>query len=280
MALVLFGVGLGVRLAGSEGGGADTRRRLASTLMTGAAGVAGFATQVLLSPSRPDSTDGFNRSLLAGGAVALAVVVAGYLLARSSVGQLGAAAAAVWTLLAALVVADVQSSRPFGLGLVALGVAWSGLAWSGRGRGGLRGGVGWGGRVRDGLGRARLAWGGPVGEPRVGLGISVTLALTGAQVAMFGPDQVHYLGHALTALVATGCFAAYVRLRDWLVLAGGVVGATLAVPEFLYDVTDGSLGAAGVLLAAGVTLLVASLAGLHLRRDRLTQPTGPDLSTR
>jgi hypothetical protein len=71
-------------------------------------------------------------------------------------------------------------------------------------------------------------------------------------------------------------------VREWIVLAGGVIGATLVVPEFLYDVTDGSFGASGVMLAAGVTLLGASLAGLRIRRsvdpaaapDATPPPTG------
>jgi predicted phage tail protein len=68
--------------------------------------------------------------------------------------------------------------------------------------------------------------------------------------------------------VAGLCFAAYARIREWVVLAGGVVGATLVVPEFLYDVTDGSLGASGVMLVAGVTLLAGGLAGMRIRPHR------------
>jgi hypothetical protein len=61
------------------------------------------------------------------------------------------------------------------------------------------------------------------------------------------------------------------------VLAGGVVGATVVVPEFLFDVTDGSLGVSGVMLVAGVTLLAGSLAGLRIRRhpDHGSAPTAP-----
>jgi hypothetical protein len=231
MALVLFGVGLALWLRGPRD---DVRRRLASTLMTGAAGAGGFAAQVVLAGS---STGGeFDRSVLFGGLVALAAVVGGYLIARCAVGQLGIVAAILWVVLAALELAGAQSSRPFGVAVLVVGVAWSGLVWARR-----------------------------VSEPRVGLAIAVTLGLVGAQIAMFGTDSSHYLGHLLTALVAAACFAAYVQLREWVVLAGGVAGATLVVPEFLYDVTDGSLGAAGVMLVAGVTLLGASLAGLRLR---------------
>jgi hypothetical protein len=88
-------------------------------------------------------------------------------------------------------------------------------------------------------------------------------------------EAQNYLGYALTALVAGICFAVYTRIREWVVLAGGVIGATLVVPEFLYDVTDGSLGASGVLLVAGVTLLAGSLAGLRIRRAPDPEPAAP-----
>jgi hypothetical protein len=134
---------------------------------------------------------------------------------------------------------DIDQSPAYGLGTLALGALWAVLAWY------------------------RL-----VTERRFGLAIAVTFALLGAQLVVIDSDQgPRFLGYALTALVAGVCFAAYTRIREWVVLAGGVIGATLAVPEFLYDVTDGSLGASGVLLIAGVTLLAGSLAGLRIRRD-------------
>jgi hypothetical protein len=54
---------------------------------------------------------------------------------------------------------------------------------------------------------------------------------------------------------------------SWPYLAVGVIGVTLAVPEALLDWTEGSVGAAGVLLVSGATLLAASLLGLRLRRE-------------
>jgi hypothetical protein len=45
------------------------------------------------------------------------------------------------------------------------------------------------------------------------------------------------------------------------------VAVTIAVPEALSDWFEGALGAAGVLLATGVTLLLAALAGLRLRQE-------------
>ena len=65
------------------------------------------------------------------------------------------------------------------------------------------------------------------------------------------------------------------RRRHKLRIAGGAVVAaiTLVVPEALLDWTDGSLGTAGMLLATGVTLLVASLLGLRLRQEVGTPPS-------
>jgi len=46
-----------------------------------------------------------------------------------------------------------------------------------------------------------------------------------------------------------------------------VVAVTLAVPQALLDWAGDSLGPAGLLLAAGLTLLVTSLLGLRLRQE-------------
>ena len=53
----------------------------------------------------------------------------------------------------------------------------------------------------------------------------------------------------------------------WPYLAGAVVAVTLVVPEAVSDWTDGSLGAVGGVLVAGVTLLVASFAGYRIRAE-------------
>jgi hypothetical protein len=143
----------------------------------------------------------------------------------------------------------VDDLTPLGLGMLALGALWALVA------------------------RQRL-----VAERRFGLVIAVTFGLSGAQtVVVDGSGAENFMGYALTALVAGVCFTTYVRIREWVMLAGGVVGATLVVPEFLYDVTDGSLGASGVLLVAGVTLLGGSLAGLRIRRSphQAPAPTAP-----
>ena len=255
MAVILFASGLAVRSGAVRPGdgrwgraGDSVRRRLSSTLLTGAAAAVGFATFVALDGTAPDRPAS-DSAWVAASVAALAVVIVGYLLARSALGQLGTAVAAFVAYSSIANLLDADSADAFGYGMLALGVIWVVLAWR------------------------RL-----VTERRFALGIAVTFGLLGAQLVVLGrSDTDNFIGYALTALVAALCFAAYARIREWVVLAGGVVGATLVVPEFLYDVTDGSLGASGVMLVAGVTLLAGSLAGLRIRRspDAGSVPTAP-----
>jgi len=244
-AMILFGCGLALRWRAASPGprwwrqwpGDDVRCRLSSTLLTGAAAAAGFATYVSLEGPAADHAP-FAASL-----VGLAVVSVGYLLARSALGQLGMAVAAFTAYASLLDLVDVENTGILGLGALALGAGWAVLAWQ------------------------RL-----VAERRFALAIAVTFALIGAQTLALGDSTAeNFLGYALTTLTAGICFTAYARSREWIVLAGGVVGTTLVVPEFLHDVTDGSLGASGMMLVAGITLLAGGLTGLRIRRS-------PDLS--
>ncbi|MEU4219074.1 hypothetical protein [Actinoplanes sp. NPDC026623] len=255
MAVLLFGAGLAVCWTGAPperwwrpSPADDLRRRLASTLFTGAAAAAGFAAYLSLDTTAlyPDQSYPVNAPF-AGSVTALVVVTVGYLLSRTALGQLGMAVAAF---LAYLTLLDLLEAEHYavvmGVGVVALGAFWAVLVWR------------------------RL-----VAERRFGLAISVTLALIGAQAVIIeDSDSGNFLGYALTALVAAVCFAAYGKIRDWVLLAGGVIGSTLVVPEMLYDVTDGSLGPSGVMLVAGITLLVGSLLGLRIRRTPAAAPTG------
>jgi hypothetical protein len=237
MAAVLFGSGLVSRQRAQLGD--DVRRRLSSTLMTGAAAAAGFAAFALLDQSANDLAPPSNRPPFVGTVTALVVVVAGYLLARTALGQLGMAVAAVATYSTFLELVGVDSSVALGVGVLLLGVLWAGLAWR------------------------RL-----VAEHLFALAIAVALGLSGAQIVLFEDRPAgNVLAYVLTAVVAGGCFTAYAKVREWVLLAGGVAGATVVVPEILYDVTDGSLGASGVMLVAGLTLLAGSLVGLRIRRD-------------
>ncbi|MBB4764210.1 DUF2157 domain-containing protein [Amorphoplanes digitatis] len=246
MAVALFAAGMAVwwnamqadRDGRSASPGDDLHRRLASTLFTGAAAAAAFAAYASLESSTKDYEAYAAEAPFAASVAGLAVVAVGYLLARTALGQLGMAVAAFAVYATLLELLDVPDySALLGLGTIALGALW-----------------------------AVLAWRGLVAERRLGLAIAVALALIGAQFVVGESGHAWtVLGYVLTALVAGACFTAYAKIRDWVLLAGGVVGATLVVPEVLYDVTDGSLGPSGVMLAAGVTLLIGSLAGLRIR---------------
>jgi hypothetical protein len=125
---------------------------------------------------------------------------------------------------------------PTGLVVLALGLLWLALAETGVWR--------------------------EVGSGRV---LAAVLAVLGAQLPVFG--DYSWVGYVATAAVGAAAFGGYVVRPAWPYLAAGVVALTLAVPEALTDWTGGSLGPAGILLATGVTLLVAALLGLRLRHE-------------
>jgi hypothetical protein len=99
--------------------------------------------------------------------------------------------------------------------------------------------------------------------------LGVAMAVFGAQLPLFGPD-LDEVSYVLLVLVAVACFAAYLKTVAWPYLVGGVAAITLVVPEAVIDWTEGSLGVAGGILVAGLTLLGASLAGLRVRREART----------
>ncbi len=237
--LLLAVSGLAFARAGGEAapGGASeaVRRRLASVLLTGAAASTAFGLGLLLTDRLAEEETAVLLAALAG----LAVCLAGYAFAPTSVGQLGAAGAAVVAVPSGLAVADVSGDGgPVATGLLvlALGVGW----WAAAERGWWRETM-----------PARL----------VGSG----LAVVGAQIPVF-TDQA-WVGYVSTAGVGAAAFGLYVALRAWPYLATGVVAVTIAVPEALDDWVGGSLGAAGILLATGVTLLATALLGLRLRHE-------------
>ncbi len=170
---------------------------------------------------------------LLAGIVGTAAASAGYLLCRGSAGHVGVLAAVLLTVAGTFDSTGAGDDVAVALVLVAVGAGWAALAW----------------RLLD--------------EPSLGLVLGAGTAFAGAQVASFGASPE--LGHALTAAVAVACFTGYLRLRDVGPLGVGVLAVTVVVPEALAAWTDGSLGSAGVLLAAGLALLGASAAGWRLR---------------
>lgn len=218
----------------------DTRRRLAATLLTGA-GFAGAAAVLvaMIDWVQRTSSEEENGELigLAASGTLLVLVVLGYLYVPSLAGQLAAAFATMYLVPFALMAADLEAPVLHGLLIVGIGAVWLLLAESGR-------------------------WH-EVLPARV---VGVAMLVVGAQVPIGSHDHpwVAYVGLALVALVG---FSVYMVRRAWPYLVAGVAGLTLAVPEALLDWTEGSLGTAGVLLVAGVTLLGASLLGLRLHGD-------------
>ncbi|MDI6102177.1 hypothetical protein QLQ12_26525 [Actinoplanes sp. NEAU-A12] len=230
-ASILFGAGLAARGRIPD----DVRRRLSSTLLTGAAVAAGSAALQAVKP-----VGGDDPATLAGTAVWLTVAAGSYLLVRSALGQLAVAVAALACYGSLLQLTEADETVPFAFGTMALAGIWALLI-----------------AVRA------------FTERRLALGVAATYGVLGPQILVLDDEGMVYVGHLLTAVVAVLCFVAYARGREWATLAGGVVAATLAVPEFLFEVTGGALGSSGALLIAGVTLLAGSLAGLRLRRPDL-----------
>ncbi len=236
--LVLLAAALAVVAAGGRRAltlpAGQVRRRLASVLATAGAGTAGFTVGLLV------TGDG-SEAVLAGAATALAVTLAGYRVTPSVVGQSGAAVASFVVITSGLdVLGATDQPVPMGLAVLALGLIWLALAET-------------------------QVW----HEVESGRVMSAVLVVVGAQLPVFGDHS--WVGYVATAVVGVAAFVGYVVRPAWPYLAAGVVALTLAVPEALTDWTSGSLGPAGILLATGVTLLVASLLGLRLRHE----VTGP-----
>jgi hypothetical protein len=93
-----------------------------------------------------------------------------------------------------------------------------------------------------------------------------TLAIIGAQLPV-GENDTKVWAYVLTGAVAVACFLLYRWNRSVPMLVGGVAGVTLAVPEAIYDATDGGLSPAVILLIAGIVLVLASVFGMQLRKS-------------
>lgn len=224
----LIALGAGRRVRELGRDRGSARRRLVSVLWTCAAAAAGGAGALAV-----DSWQA-----VAAGGTALVVVTVTYLLVPSVVGQLGGWLAAV-CLVCGLVaeLGDEPGETPYAVALLAVAGAWCAAAVTGV----LR-------------------------EREAGLALGASLGLFAAQLPVLGSGH-EGLGYAFTAGVAVAGYGGFLVTRSWAVLGVGVVATTLVVPEALYDWTDGSVSAAGVLLAAGLTLIGASAAGLRLRRE-------------
>ncbi len=217
----------------------DVRRRLAGALLTGAALTASFLVGYVLEERGDFGYPGVYWPAVAGAAVGVLVAAVAYRIAPTAVGLVGMMAGAVTVAISVVETLDGNEGDAIGILLFLLGAVWLGLTEMGVFR-----------------------------ELMVARALGVTTALVGAQVPVM--DGSHsWLGYALTVLVAVVGIAVYLGRVEWPYLAGAVIAVTLVVPEAVSDWTEGSLGAVGGVLVAGVTLLVASYAGYRVRAEAM-----------
>ena len=95
----------------------------------------------------------------------------------------------------------------------------------------------------------------------VAVGVATALALIGAQF----PEHA-FIQYTTTLVVALVCFGCYLADRMPILLVGGVLGVTIAVPEAIWDWTAGAVNGAVLVLVAGAVLLLAGGLGLRIHR--------------
>jgi hypothetical protein len=108
----------------------------------------------------------------------------------------------------------------------------------------------------------------------VGAGLAAAIALGGAQTGI-GDSGVALLVYVLTIVVALACLVLYRSQRMVVLMVAGVLGISIAVPEAVWDVTNGAGGGAAILLVSGAVLLAACGAGLGLYRVPTRRASGP-----
>lgn len=220
----------------ARSGREEVRRRLSSALLTSAAGVAGAAVGHQVEVVR-DAFDSWPS--LAGSVTALVLCAAVYAVMPSvfTVAGLALSTFVATTSAGDLIGSPDSPTLATGLLLVAAGAVW--------------------------VTAAERSW---LAEQTLGRIAGSAMLLLGAQMPVFdtGPANV---GYALLVLVAAFAFTTYLRTVAWPYLVLGVGAVTLVVPQAVIDWTSGSLGTAGGVLVAGLTLLAASFAGFRMRQE-------------
>ncbi|HEX6076432.1 MAG TPA: hypothetical protein VFZ32_14355 [Micromonosporaceae bacterium] len=214
----------------------NARLRVAGALLALGACATAFAVGVAL----PADTQ--SRGVAIASGVGLLVAVAGYTLLPTVFGLIGSVLLGLYTVTSAVDAAMVASSLNIGL-------AWFGF----------------------GLLITVMAIGGVLRQPQLGLGLGIAVAMVGAQLPL-GHHGAAPWAYLLTTALALGCLALYRFVRTPVLLVAGVVGVTLAVPEAIWDLTDGTVGAAAILLVAGTVLLAVSGLGFRLHRRGHPEP--------
>ena len=232
--LALIGTGVGIAGGPREVRAFAEREPSPRTRITGVLFVLASCTAALAVGSAVH-VDGALPATAAG----LLVAVLGYVATRGLPALVASLGFSVGVVLAAVNewFAATTMTTPLTVGLVALGALWAGLATAGA----LR-------------------------HRQAALGGGVLIALVGAQQPV-GTGQPWW-GYGLTLLIAVLCFGAYLYARSPVVLSLGVLGVTVAVPEAVWDWTDGALSGPVTVLLVGVVFLAASGAGWRLRRTR------------
>ncbi|MED7924947.1 hypothetical protein SMD20_11910 [Nonomuraea sp. LP-02] len=119
--------------------------------------------------------------------------------------------------------------------------------------------------VGTGVAWTALVTAGVIGQRRLGLGLGAVVALFGAQHGLGTGDSLAW-SYVATFAVAVACLVLYRWERAWVLLVAGVAGFTLAVPEAVWDWTDGAVGGSLALMIAGLVLVASSVLGLRLHR--------------
>ncbi|WP_374929221.1 hypothetical protein [Kytococcus sedentarius] len=241
-AVLLAGAAVAARVAtGSWAGARDASLRtrlLVGTLVT--AGTIAAAVSFALVVDElwaPEPYDPYNIATTAGAGLAIVLLAVAHLRSPSALLHV-ALGAAIVVLLAAVHLGEWPDSElRRALIVLAVGALWLLLL-------------------------ALRAW----AEPAVGAGIGSLLLLVGAQLLLTLDTPAW--AHAATLAVALLLFALYWALGHWPLLAVGVLAITVVVTEALMEWTDGSLGAGGAVLVAGLCLLAGSGAAVVLRRRR------------
>jgi hypothetical protein len=238
-AVILFAAGW--VLAGRVGD--DAGRRLASSLLTGAAALTAGVVWTVLDPWVMDSAATWAppMTLLCAAAGALVVSVLGYRRSRSALGLIAMSLATFvttfalgWTVTALVEGTSDQDPVAAMLAVAAVGAGWLALS--------LRG-----------VFAERLV-GEFAGIIAMGVGIQALRAW----------DTGEWLVPVLLVLGGLALMGIYAWARQWPLLVGGVAGVILGGSELLVEYTEGLVAAVGSLVLGLLMLGV----GLRLLRDR------------
>ncbi|MPZ00245.1 MAG: hypothetical protein GEU97_20120 [Actinophytocola sp.] len=243
VALLVAGAVAAGRGHARESRAATARLRVASVLLA----LASVSTAITVGIALPDPVA--EAELAAAGGAGLLVAVVSYVVLPGVPGLLAAAGLLQFTALTTVGANTNLTPLAGGISVFACGALLVVLALSG-------------------LLRHRLT----------GLGLGLVIMLYGAQAPLTDGEWLP-LAYVATFVLGVGCLVLYRWVRTWVALVAGVVGVSIAAPEAVWDLTDGAVGGAAVLLIAGAALLIASAIGFRLHR-RNAELTAPDGATR